>query len=190
MLATAKALLGLLTGMGGVRSTGRGASVLDQTARAMNGDAVPLSDYAGEVLLIVNVASKCGCTPQYHDLVALDREYRGRGLRVLGFPCNDFAGQEPGSVESIATFCSTTFGVDFEVLDKVHVKGPDAAPLFQRLAAADNAPFHGTIGWNFTKFLVGRDGVVRARFEPTVKPSDPAFVRMVKTLLNESTPAS
>jgi glutathione peroxidase len=179
----------MITGIGGVKATGRGASLLDLCVRAMNGDSVPLARYQGKVLLIVNVASKCGCTPQYHDLVRLDETYRQQGLAVLGFPCNDFAGQEPGSTESIATFCSTNFGVAFEVFDKVHTKGPDTAPLFQRLVSPVNAPFDGGIGWNFTKFLAGRDGVVRARFEPGVKPTDPAFIRALETLLAEPAPS-
>jgi glutathione peroxidase len=188
MLQTAKALFGMITGIGGVKTTGRGASLLDLSVQAMNGESVPLARYQGQVLLIVNVASKCGCTPQYHDLVALDEKYRKQGLTVLGFPCNDFAGQEPGSTESIATFCSMNFGVAFEVFDKVHTKGPDAAPLFQRLVSSANAPFDGGIGWNFTKFLAGRDGVVRARFEPGVKPTDPAFVQVLEALLAEPAP--
>ncbi|NJL73203.1 MAG: glutathione peroxidase [Candidatus Competibacteraceae bacterium] len=178
----------MITGIGGIKAHGRGASLLDLRVRAMNGEDVPLSRYRGQVLLIVNVASKCGCTPQYHDLVALDESYRQQGLAVLGFPCNDFAGQEPGSTESIAAFCGTNFGVTFEVFDKVRTKGPDTAPLFQRLVSPANAPFDGGIGWNFTKFLAGRDGVVRARFEPGVKPTDPAFIQVLEALLAEPAP--
>lgn len=190
MLQTAKALFGILTGKGGIKATGRGLCVLDHTVRDAQGEAVPLARYRGQVLLLVNVASKCGCTPQYHDLVTLDKTYRDRGLVVAGFPCNDFAGQEPGSIDTIATFCSTTYGVDFPIFDKVHVKGSAIAPLYAALTSRANAPFDGAIGWNFTKFLVGRDGTVRARMEPGVKPTDAKVVSLIESLLLEPAPSA
>jgi glutathione peroxidase len=149
-----------------------------------------LGDYAGRVLLIVNVASKCGLTPQYEGLEQLYREHKGRGLEILGFPCNQFGGQEPGTDAEIQDFCATNYNVTFPVLGKIDVNGPDAAPLYQYLRreapgdfGPDSGPLYehvknsrpealGTdeIKWNFTKFLVGKDGNVLKRFEPTVTP--------------------
>jgi len=129
--------------------------------------------YAGRVLLIVNTASQCGFTPQYEGLEALHRRYEAQGLTVLGFPCNQFGGQEPGDATEIANFCSTTYDVTFPVLAKVEVNGDGADPLFQWLKA--EAPgLLGTkrIKWNFTKFLVNRDGEVVGRYAPTTKPED------------------
>lgn len=143
------------------------------TARTLRGEEVSLADYAGQVLLIVNTASKCGFTPQYAGLEALYRTYSGRGLAVLGFPCNQFGGQEPGGEAEIADFCSTTYDVTFPVFAKVEVNGPGAHPLFQWLKSAQPGVL-GTeaIKWNFTKFLVDREGKVVDRFAPTTKPAD------------------
>lgn len=141
-------------------------TVHDFTVRAGDGAPVSLGDYAGKHLLIVNVASRCGLTPQYTGLENLQRELGDRGLQVLGFPCNQFGGQEPGSAEEIQEFCSTTYGVTFPVLAKIDVNGPDADPLFAYLR--EEQP--GDIAWNFTKFLVGPDGDVLERFEPQVTP--------------------
>ena len=132
-----------------------------------------LSAYAGQVLLIVNTASKCGFTPQYEGLEALHRDYSDRGFEVLGFPCNQFGAQEPGDAEEIRTFCSLTYDVTFPMFAKVDVNGADADPLFTALKK--QAPgFLGTGGikWNFTKFLVDRDGKVVDRYAPTTKPED------------------
>jgi glutathione peroxidase len=132
-----------------------------------------LGDYAGKVLLIVNVASKCGLTPQYKGLESLYRAGKDRGLEVLGFPCNQFGGQEPGTDAEIQEFCSTTFDVTFPVLAKVDVNGPDADPLFRYLRAeAPGTNGDDEVKWNFTKFLLGRDGKVIRRFEPTVTPEE------------------
>lgn len=149
------------------------ASIYDFHASAADGSDVALSDYRGKVLLIVNVASKCGFTPQYEGLEALYRDLQDRGLVVLGFPCNQFGKQEPGSAEEIASFCSLTYDVTFPVLAKVEVNGDNASPLYQWLKA--EAP--GVIGtkgikWNFTKFLVDREGRVAGRFAPTTKPAE------------------
>jgi glutathione peroxidase len=141
-------------------------TVHDFTVRAADGDTVSLGDYAGKHLLIVNVASRCGLTPQYTGLENLQRDLGERGLQVLGFPCNQFGGQEPGSAEEIQEFCSTTYGVTFPVLAKIEVNGPDADPLYTYLREQEP----GDIAWNFTKFLIGPDGAVVDRFEPQVTP--------------------
>lgn len=143
----------------------------DFTATRLDGTPVSLREYAGRVLLIVNAASKCGFTPQYRELESLYRAYRDRGFTVLGFPCNQFASQEPGSREEIAQFCATNYGVTFPMFDKVEVNGPSAHPLFEWLK--ERAP--GVLGtkrvkWNFTKFLVDRHGKTVRRFAPTTKP--------------------
>ena len=144
----------------------------DFSPRASDGQPSPLAQYAGKVLLIVNTASKCGFTPQYEGLEALHRKYGARGLQVLGFPCNQFGAQEPGDAAEIANFCSTTYEVDFPLMAKVEVNGPNADPLFAFLKREKKGLF-GTeaIKWNFTKFLIDRDGEVSARFAPTIKPA-------------------
>ncbi|MFD1788703.1 glutathione peroxidase [Sphingomonas floccifaciens] len=138
-----------------------------------DGAQTDLSPYAGKVLLIVNTASKCGFTPQYAGLEALHRRYADRGFAVLGFPCNQFGKQEPGDAAEIANFCSLTYDVTFPVFAKVDVNGEGAAPLFQHLKhAAPGLLGSEAIKWNFTKFLVGRDGKVVDRYAPTTKPED------------------
>ena len=145
--------------------------ITDLTVRAADGSPAPLSTYAGQVLLIVNTASRCGFTPQYEGLEALHRDYAARGFEVLGFPCNQFGAQEPGDAAEIASFCSLTYDVTFPVFAKVEVNGAGADPLFDRLKT--DAP--GLLGlkaikWNFTKFLIDRHGRVTARYAPTTKP--------------------
>jgi glutathione peroxidase len=152
----------------------------DIPLRRIDGSEASLSDHAGEVLLIVNVASQCGLTPQYDGLEALYRRYRGRGLTVLGFPANDFAGQEPGSNEEIASFCRSTFGVDFPMFAKIAVTGADRHPLYAELAGDE------PISWNFEKFLIARDGSVAARFSPKTVPEDPAVIAAVERELAKS----
>jgi glutathione peroxidase len=163
----------------------------DFTVDAADGSTKPLSEYAGKVLLVVNTASKCGLTPQYEGLEQLYKDFRDQGLEVLGFPCNQFGGQEPGTDAEIQEFCSTNFDVSFPVFAKVDVNGEDAHPLFAYLRSSDPGDFSAetapglydhiakmkpeTIGtdeikWNFTKFLIGRDGEVIRRYEPTVTP--------------------
>jgi glutathione peroxidase len=141
--------------------------------KAANGGEADLSPYAGKVLLIVNVASKCGFTPQYAGLEKLHRDYAARGFEVLGFPCNQFGAQEPGDAAEIASFCSLTYDVTFPVFGKIDVNGDDAAPLYRYLKKAAPGLF-GTEGikWNFTKFLIDRDGQVVERYAPTTKPAD------------------
>jgi glutathione peroxidase len=146
-------------------------TIADFDATLANGETVSLADKAGKVLLIVNTASKCGFTPQYAGLEALWRKYRDRGFEVIGFPCNQFGHQEPGSAEEIGSFCQLNFGVSFPLMAKVDVNGAGAAPLYHWLKA--QAPgVLGTRGikWNFTKFLIGRDGKVVRRYPPTAKP--------------------
>ena len=148
-------------------------AITDLTVKAADGTSVDLSVYAGKVLLIVNTASKCGFTPQYAGLEALHRNFAGQPFEVLGFPCNQFGAQEPGDAAEIANFCSLTYDVTFPVFAKVDVNGSDADPLFIELKK--QAPgLLGTAGikWNFTKFLVGKDGKVVERYAPTTKPAD------------------
>ncbi|WP_295854300.1 glutathione peroxidase [uncultured Xylophilus sp.] len=146
-------------------------TLADFEARAIDGTPVPLGRYAGDVLLVVNTASACGFTPQLAGLQALHQRYRGQGLTVLGFPCNQFGGQDPGTDAEIGAFCSREYGVDFPVMAKVEVNGDGAHPLFVWLkAAAPGVLGTQAIKWNFTKFLVGRDGRVIRRYAPAAKP--------------------
>jgi glutathione peroxidase len=148
-------------------------SVYDFEAQSITGKPVNLADYKGKVLLIVNTASKCGFTPQFDGLEKLWKAYGPLGLVVLGFPCNQFGGQDPGNSDEIASFCSLNYGVSFPMMDKIEVNGGDAHPLYKWLTA--EAPgILGTksIKWNFTKFLVGKDGQVIKRYAPTDKPAD------------------
>ncbi len=147
-------------------------SVYDYTATSLDGRDVPLSDYRGKVLLIVNTASACGFTPQYAGLEALYEAYRERGLAVLGFPCNQFGRQEPGTAEEIGAFCTKNYGVTFPMFAKVEVNGAGAHPLWQHLKNEKRGLF-GTrnVKWNFTKFLVDRAGRVVARFAPNTTPA-------------------
>ncbi len=157
-------------------------AITDFTVKDADGSAASLEPYRGKVLLIVNTASKCGFTPQYEGLEALHRDYADRGFEVLGFPCNQFGKQEPGDAAEIANFCTLTYDVTFPVFAKVDVNGSDADPLFERLKA--DAP--GVLGskaikWNFTKFLVDRNGKVVDRYAPTTKPED--IRKDIETLL-------
>jgi glutathione peroxidase len=139
----------------------------------------------GGPALVVNVASRCGLTPQYTQLEALQREYGPRGLTVVGVPCNQFAGQEPGTSEEIAGFCSTTYGVTFPMTEKVEVNGPDAHPLFQRLTGApDPAGTAGDVQWNFEKWLLDGEGEVVARFRPTTQPDAPEVRQAIEAVLD------
>jgi glutathione peroxidase len=145
----------------------------DFEARALNGDAIALRAYAGKVLLIVNTASKCGFTPQYEGLEALYRKYRDKGLVVLGFPCNQFGEQEPGSADDIGAFCQKNYGVSFPMFDKIDVNGDAAHPLYRWLKkSAPGLLGSERIKWNFTKFLLDRNGRVVERYAPVTKPED------------------
>lgn len=149
------------------------ASITDFTVRAADGGDAALDTWRGQVLLIVNTASKCGFTPQYEGLEQLHRDYAGRGFEVLAFPCNQFGAQEPGDADEIANFCSLTYDVTFPVFAKIDVNGGDAEPLFERLKAdAPGLMGSKAIKWNFTKFLVDREGKTVRRYAPTTKPED------------------
>jgi glutathione peroxidase len=149
-----------------------GASgVLDFTLNSLDGKPAPLAEYRGKVVLIVNVASKCGYTPQYTGLEKIYEKYKDQGFVILGFPANNFGGQEPGTNEEIKTFCSSKYQVTFPMYSKVSVKGADSTPLYQFLTDKQTNPATaGEIKWNFTKFLVDRNGKVIARFEPAITP--------------------
>ncbi len=148
---------------------GRAGSLFDLKAKSLQGKEVDLSGYRGKVLLVVNVASQCGFTPQYEGLEALHKELSGKGLVVLGFPSNEFGGQEPGTADEIATFCKRNYGVTFPMFAKSVVKpGPDQSPVYAFLTASGNVP-----SWNFCKYLVGKDGRVRAFFPSKVTPQAP-----------------
>ena len=147
-------------------------TLADFRASLLDGSGKDLSDYAGQVVLVVNTASKCGFTPQYKGLQKLYEEFRDEGLVVLGFPCDQFAHQEPGTDEEIGAFCERNFGVEFPLFSKIEVNGPGAHPLYDWLKSEKSGVLGGRIKWNFTKFLVGRDGHVIDRFGPNRKPED------------------
>jgi glutathione peroxidase len=147
-------------------------SIYDFSAKTLQGHDASLADYRGQVLLIVNTASKCGFTPQYEGLEKLYEGLHPRGLTVLGFPCNQFGAQEPGSADEIGQFCQANYGVTFPMFAKVDVNGPDAHPLYQYLKHEKPGLLGSRIKWNFTKFLVDRAGKVIARYAPTKKPKD------------------
>jgi len=161
---------------------GRAAPLAEIPFQTAEGKAATLQDYAGKVVLIVNVASRCGNTPQYAGLEDLYKKYGSEGLVVLGFPCNDFGGQEPGTNEEIQAFCESKYAVTFPILDKVHVKGAEQAPLYAALTDPA-AKFPGDVKWNFGKFLIGKDGEVLARFEPKAKPESPEVVAAIEVAL-------
>jgi len=159
---------------------------LDFKAKDIDGEAVDLHDYEGSVVLVVNVASKCGLTPQYTGLQNLYEEYKDQGLVILGFPCNQFAGQEPGSEADIKRFCSTEYNVSFPMFSKVNVNGDDAAPIYKYLTSKEVKPKgSGKVSWNFEKFLIDREGNLVARFEPRTKPSDDELVKAIESELEE-----
>jgi glutathione peroxidase len=159
-------------------------SIYDIELPSLDGKQVALSDYAGKVVLAVNVASRCGFTPQYKGLQALQNRYADRGFTVLGFPCNQFFNQEPGSAEQIQAFCSSNYGVTFPLFAKLDVKGSNQHPLYAILSEfSDDQGKAGKVTWNFEKFLVGRDGQVVRRFRPKVQPDDPKVVASIEALL-------
>lgn len=159
-------------------------SLYEVPLKDIDGKDTSLKAYEGKVLLIVNVASRCGNTPQYTQLQALHQEFSKHGLAVLGFPCNDFGAQEPGSNEDIKEFCSSKYKVTFPMFDKVVVKGADKHPLYETLSGKDS-PFPGDVKWNFGKFLVGKDGQILARFDPRTKPDAPEVVEAIKDALGK-----
>ena len=159
-----------------------GPALLDIPFKTADGKDASLRDYAGKVVLVVNVASRCGNTPQYTPLEKLYEDYSPKGLVVVGFPCNDFGAQEPGTNAEIKEFCTTKYHVTFPIFDKIHVKGPEQHPLYAALTGT-GATFPGDVKWNFGKFLIGKDGTVLARFEPKIKPNDPAVIAAVEAAL-------
>ncbi|MCC9640843.1 glutathione peroxidase [Rhodopirellula sp. JC740] len=160
--------------------------VLAHEAKTIEGKEVDLHDYEGKVVLIVNVASKCGYTKQYAGLQALYEAHKDDGLVILGFPCNQFGSQEPGSDSEILEFCSSRYEVTFPMMSKVDVNGDDAAPLYKQLTSIKAEPAgKGPVSWNFEKFLVGRDGQVIGRYKSKVKPSDDELVSAIKSALKE-----
>ena len=157
------------------------ATVSDIAVKTIDGKDKKLSDYAGKVLLIVNVASQCGYTPQYSGLEELNKKYGSQGLEVLGFPCNDFGAQEPGSNAEIAQFCETNYGVSFDMFDKVHAKGSNKHPLYQTLTTAVEPK--GDVAWNFEKFLINKQGEVVARYKSGVAPNDSQLISDIEAEL-------
>jgi glutathione peroxidase len=154
------------------------------SAKTIDGKLKTLADYKGKALLIVNVASKCGLTPQYEGLEKLHEKFGPKGLAILGFPANEFGAQEPGTDPEIQTFCTTNYAVKFDMFSKVKVKGPGIDPLFAYLTSLDTDPeFGGEIKWNFNKFLVDRAGAIIARFEPKVEPTSPEVEKTVAAAL-------
>lgn len=175
---------GLLSTASATPTKASEGSLWTMKTTALDGSEADLSAYAGKVALVVNVASKCGLTPQYEGLEALYEERKEDGLVVLGFPSNDFMGQEPGTAEEILEFCSTTYGVSFPLMAKVQVKGDGRDEIYNWLVAGGlEEPT-----WNFTKYLVGRDGKVLARFAPRTKPDDPEMLAAIETALKTEAP--
>jgi glutathione peroxidase len=159
-------------------------SIYDVNIAGLDGKPFDLQGIKGKVTLVVNVASRCGLTPQYEDLEVLQKQYQGRGFTVLGVPCNQFGQQEPGSPEEIATFCSMTYGVTFPMTEKVEVNGSGRHPLFEQLTATPDAEGQaGDVQWNFEKFLISPDGEVVARFRPKVTPGSDEVVAAIESVL-------
>jgi glutathione peroxidase len=165
-----------------ILTAGAAESIYDIPLKDIDGNSASLKPYQGKVLLIVNVASKCGFTPQYTALEALYQKYKGQGLVVLGFPCNQFHQQEPGTDAEIKQFCTATYNVTFPMFDKLEVNGANRHPLYVLLAGQDS-PFPGDIGWNFTKFLIGRDGKIVNRFASPVKPDSAEVTQAIEAAL-------
>ena len=190
-ILSAVVLAGCSTGRVGAESAspedaGSKGRVLRHTMKDIDGNDVDLARYTGQVVLIVNVASKCGYTPQYEGLEELYQKYKDRGFVVLGFPANNFMSQEPGTNQEIKSFCKTSYGVTFPMFAKISVKGDDIAPLYKDLTSKDfNGEFGGPIKWNFNKFLVGRDGRVVARFPSKAKPLGDKVVDAVEAALKQ-----
>lgn len=165
-----------------VNSTQAADSIYTIPLKDIDGKAATLKPYEGKVMLIVNVASKCGFTPQYKGLEAIYKKYEGQGLVVCGFPCNQFGGQEPGTAEEIKEFCTSKYDVTFPMFDKLDVNGEKRHPLYVALAGKES-PFPGDIRWNFTKFLVGRDGKIVARFDSKMTPESAPVTKAIETAL-------
>ena len=166
-------------------------ALYDIPIHTLQGDDTSLGDYKGKTLLLVNVASKCGLTPQYEGLERLQKDYADRGFSVIGFPCNQFMGQEPGTSEEIAEFCSATYGVTFPLMEKIDVNGDERNPIYAELTQKEDAEGNaGDITWNFEKFLVSPKGDVVARYRPQVEPEDPTIIADIEAQLSADTAAS
>ena len=157
--------------------------IYETELNTIDGKEMKLDTHAGDVLLIVNTASECGYTPQYKGLQELHEAYAGHGVQVLGFPANNFGGQEPGSDEEIVEFCEVNYGVEFQMFSKVSVKGDDIHPLFEHLTTAENEDFTGEVKWNFEKFLVDRNGNLVRRFRSNVEPMDEQITAAIEDIL-------
>jgi glutathione peroxidase len=163
---------------------GRLAAMWNTPMHTLQGKPTTLAAFKGKALLVVNVASKCGLTPQYTALEALQKKYESKGFSVVGFPCNQFGGQEPGTADEIQQFCSATYGVTFPMMEKVEVNGDGRHPVYQTLTAiADATAYSGDIRWNFEKFVIGSDGETVTRFSPKVTPDDPSVIAAIETAL-------
>jgi glutathione peroxidase len=159
-------------------------SIWTAPIKTLKGEPTTLAAYKGKALLLVNVASKCGNTPQYATLEALQKKYESKGFTVIGFPCNQFHGQEPGTAEEIATFCATNYGITFPIMEKIDVNGDTRHPIYKALTPIADAGGHeGDIRWNFEKFVVSADGTKVTRFSPKTKPEDPTVVAAVEAAL-------
>ena len=160
------------------------SAALNHTMKTLDGKPIELKKYQGKVVMIVNVASKCGLTPQYEQLQAMHEEYADKGLAILGFPCNQFGKQEPGTAKEIRDFCTQNYGVEFDMFAKIDVNGDSACDLYKYLTSLETKPTGpGKISWNFEKFLIGRDGQVIARFSPRTKPDAEEVVKAIETAL-------
>ncbi|MBI3882508.1 MAG: glutathione peroxidase [Verrucomicrobia bacterium] len=162
--------------------TTHAASIYDVPLKDIDGKDTSLKPYQGKVVLVVNVASKCGYTPQYKGLEAIYQKYKSRGFVIAGFPCNQFGKQEPGTNEEIKTFCSSKYSVTFPMFDKLEVNGPGRHPLYVQLAGP-SSPFPGDIKWNFNKFLIGRDGKIIKRFDSKATPEGPEISKAIEAVL-------
>jgi glutathione peroxidase len=183
ILRTAYFTVGLLLMTAG--SLSAASNLYNFTLPSIDGKPMPIGDFKGKVVLMVNVASQCGYTPQYKGLEALYEKYKDKGFVILGFPANNFGAQEPGTNEEIKTFCSRTYNVTFPMYSKVSVKGTDQTPLYKYLTTEADPTHSGDVKWNFTKFLVDREGKVVRRFEPAVTPDSPEMVGAVEQLLKQ-----
>jgi glutathione peroxidase len=183
-LSTRPLLTLLLASLSFAAPSFAGENVYNFTLPSIDGEPTSLSSYKGKVILLVNVASRCGFTPQYSALESLYEKYKDQGFVILGFPANNFGAQEPGTNAEIKSFCTLKYNVTFPMFAKVSVKGADTTPLYQYLTQQANPSVTGDIKWNFTKFLVDRQGKVVARFESPVKPDSPEVVEAVEKLLN------
>lgn len=182
-LLQAIAFTGLVTFM--TTTSFAASNVYDFSLPSIDGKPMPLSEFKGKVILVVNVASKCGYTPQYSALEALYEKYKDQGFVIVGFPANNFGAQEPGTNAEIKTFCTRKYNVSFPMYGKISVKGDDQAPLYKYLTSDTPSPISGEIKWNFTKFLVDRNGKVVERFEPAVTPDSPEVTSAVEKLLKQ-----